>query len=366
MSKRMIALFVFTIVLLAAALAAGLFLRSPAFGRLPGGERLERIERSPNFRDGEFRNRQPTALMTSGRGRVGAMLRFLFGRKPERLRPDSPLRAIKSDLRSLDRTQELLVWFGHSSYLIQTAGKRLLVDPVFCQAAPLSVFNRPFAGTDIYKPEDMPEVDYLIITHDHWDHLDYRTVMRLKARVGRVICPLGVGAHFEYWGFDPGRIVELDWDEETLLDEGFSIRALPSRHFSGRGLRANRTLWASFLVDSPVQRIFIGGDGGYGEHFAEIGRRFGGIGLAILENGQYNEDWRYIHTLPGQLPRVVSDLGVQRVLTVHHAKYALARHPWDEPIENARKLARTDSLQVLMPCIGEIVNIAPEQTENKR
>lgn len=356
---------VFAALLPAAAVAAALWLRSPAFGRLPRGERQQRIERSPNFRDGEFRNREPTALMTSRRGRFGAMLRFVFGKKPPRLRPDGPLAVLKSDLGSLDRKQELLVWFGHSSYLIQTGGKRLLVDPVFCRAAPVSFINRPFAGTDIFKPEDMPDVDCLIITHDHWDHLDYRTVVRLKERIGRVICPLGVGEHFEYWGFDSERIVELDWDEEAGIGEGFTIRALPARHFSGRGLRANRTLWASFLVDSPVQRIYIGGDGGYGGHFARIGRQFPGIALAVLENGQYNADWRYIHTLPGQLADAANDLGARRVVTVHHGKYALARHAWDEPLENARRLAAAGGPEVLMPRIGEVVVIDPQRTENQ-
>lgn len=351
--------------ILLAGVAAAWFLHTPAFGRLPRGERQQRIERSPNFRDGEFRNRQPTVLMTAQKGRIRAMLDFLLAEKPARLRPEEPLQVIRSDLRSLDPSQELLVWFGHSSYLLQTGGRRLLVDPVFCRAAPVRFINRPFAGTDLYTPDDMPEIDYLVITHDHWDHLDYWTVMRLKERIGRVVCPLGVGEHFEYWGFDPQRIVELDWDEEARLDDGFAIRCLPARHFSGRGLRANRTLWASFLVESPVQRIFIGGDGGYGDHFARIGRSFEGIELAILENGQYNADWRQIHTMPEELPRAAEELGARSVVTVHHSKYALARHAWDEPLRNARMLARKDSLRVLMPRIGEVVTIAPQTIDNK-
>lgn len=364
MAKRIVVnlLLILLAVLLVSGIAALLFLNTPAFGRLPGGERRQRIERSPNFRDGQFRNRQPTVMMTSERGRIRTMLGFLFRTGPERLRPESPVRAEKTDLRTLDPSKELLVWFGHSSYLIQTGGKRLLVDPVFCQAAPLSFLNEPFAGADVYSPDDMPDIDYLVITHDHWDHLDYRTVMRLKERIGRVVCPLGVGEHFEYWGFDPFRIDELDWDEQAEGEAGFTIRCLPARHFSGRGLRANRTLWASFLVQSPVQRIFIGGDGGYGDHFAQIGRHYPGIALAILENGQYNRDWQYIHMLPNQLALAAADLGAQKIITAHHSKYALARHAWDEPLENARMLAEKDSFDVLMPTIGAVVAIAPQGT----
>lgn len=350
-------LFILSGIVLAALLAVVLFVSRTDFGRLPRGARQQRIEQSPNFRDGRFRNRQPTPLMTSGKGRLGTMLRFLFGKKAGELRPARAVPAIKTDLRALDPAEELLVWFGHSSYLIQSGGRRILVDPVFCRASPLSFVNRPFPGTDIYTPEDMPPIDYLVITHDHWDHLDYLTVTALRDRIGRVICPLGVGEHFEYWGFAPERIVETDWDETCTPEDGFSFHCLPARHFSGRGLRSNRTLWASFLVESPARRIFIGGDGGYGDHFARIGERFPGIDLAILENGQYNTDWSLIHTLPQYLGRAAKELRVARILTVHHSKYALSRHPWDEPLGNARQLREQDSLDVLTPRIGEPVPI---------
>ena len=267
------------------------------------------------------------------------MWKFLFRENAAGVRPTEPMEVTRTDLKALDANQELLVWFGHSSYLVQTAGRRILVDPVFCRAAPVSFVNRPFAATDAYAPEDMPRIDYLVITHDHWDHLDYETVVRLRERVGRVVCPLGVGEHFEYWGFEPERIVELDWDEEAMTEEEFRVVCLPTRHFSGRGLRRNRTLWASFLIDSPTQRIYIGGDGGYDDRFADIGRRFPGITLAMLENGQYNEAWRYIHTMPEYLGRAARELGAERIVTVHHSKYALARHAWDEPLEHARRLA---------------------------
>lgn len=332
-----------------------IFVNQPSFGRLPRGERLQRIKHSPHYQNGQFSNEELTALMTSDKGRMRAMLDFLF-KKPEKgLQPEQPVSAVKTDLHALDQTKELLIWFGHSSYLIQTGEKRILVDPVFVQASPVSFVNKPFKGADMYAPEDMPAVDYLVITHDHWDHLDYRTVLHLKDRIGKVICPLGVGEHFEYWGFSPADLVELDWGEKAVLDDGFQIHCLPARHFSGRGLSSNQTLWASFLLQSPVRQVYIGGDSGYGKHFAEIGRQFPGIDLAILENGQYNDAWRYIHTLPEYLPCAAKELGAARILTVHHSKYALAHHRWDEPLENARQLVKQDSLKVFMPVIGETV-----------
>ena len=203
----------------------------------------------------------------------------------------------------------------------------------------------------------MPAVDLLVISHDHWDHLDYRTVRELKDRIGKVVCPLGVGEHFERWGFAPERIAELDWDEDTTPVEGFRVFCLTSRHFSGRGLTPNCTLWASYLLETPTRKIYIGGDGGYGNHFAQIGERFPEIDLAILENGQYNVDWRYIHTLPDQLPQAAADLGARKVLTVHHSKYALARHPWDEPLKTAAAMAGHKPPAVLRPVIGEVVEL---------
>lgn len=216
--------------LLVAAIA--LFMNRPEFGRAPRGERLERIRRSPNYRDGAFRNRHATPQLTSGKGWWATMYDFLFERK-ERNRPDHALPAVKTDLKALDPKENLLVWFGHSSYLIQADGLRILVDPVFETASPVPFFNRPFEGTDLYKPEDMPGIDLLVITHDHWDHLDYGTVTKLRDRTGRVVCPLGVGEYFEYWGFDPQRITELDWGEQVALGGGFTVYCRPARHFSG-------------------------------------------------------------------------------------------------------------------------------------
>lgn len=343
-----------SIVLLLIAATVALVLQHPAFGRLPQGERLRRIELSPNYRDGAFQNLHPTPRIVSRKGFVATMWEFLF-RKNSRVEPSVPLPTVKTDLKKLPPEADALVWFGHSSYLLQVGGMRLLVDPVLTSRWPMSWMFRPFRGTDIYTPDDMPAVDVLVLTHDHWDHLDYHTLRALKDRIGKVVCGLGVGAHLERWGFDPARIVELDWNEQASLGEGFVMYCLPARHFSGRGLKSNRTLWASFLLNAPGRRIYLGGDSGYDTHFAQIGSRFAPIDLAVLENGQYNTDWRYIHTLPEQLVQVIGDLHPARVMTVHNSKYALSRHPWDEPLEAIYLAARRDSLPLLTPRIGEVV-----------
>ncbi|MCD8318321.1 MAG: MBL fold metallo-hydrolase [Paraprevotella sp.] len=351
----MLAVYIIIGVMVFTGIAVAVFLHTPAFGRLPRGERQRRIERSPHFRDGQFRNLEPTEFITSKRGRWGVMGKFLFGKHPGNLRPAEPMEVVKTDLRALSRDSDLWVWFGHSSYLFQAGGKRILVDPVSCFAAPVSFVNKAFSGTDIYQPEDFPDIDLLIITHDHWDHLDMQTVKALRTRIGRVICPLGVGEHFERWGFKPEQLIELDWYEQARLDDGFMVHALTARQFTGRGLRSNRTFLASFLFESPLRKVFIGGDGGYGNHFVDIGRRFPDIDVAVMENGQYSTDWRYIHTLPEFQGAEADALGAKHVLTVHHSKYALARHPWNEPLENARCLSEKYGVDVWRPRIGEVI-----------
>lgn len=337
------------------AISAHVILNQKKFGRLPQGERLERVLKSPNFRNGQFQNLQVTPTMTTHHGKGKSMMDFLFKKSNDR-RPDSEIRVIKTDLHKLNPNENVLVWFGHSSYLMQIDGKRFLVDPVFYDASPFSFFNKAFKGTNVFKPSDMPDIDYLIISHDHWDHLDYKTVVEMKEHTRFVICALGVGEHFEHWGFDKNQIIEMDWNEKTIIEEGFSVDCLPARHFSGRGLKRNQSLWASFMLQTPSQTVFIGGDGGYGTHFAKIGKQFSNIDLAILENGQYNEDWRYIHTMPEFLEQEVQDLHAKRVITVHHSKYSLANHPWDEPLETEKKLLN-DSINITIPTIGEVVEL---------
>lgn len=335
-------------------LATLLFVNLPRFGQLPSGERLKRIGLSPNYQNGAFCNQSPTPQLSSDKGRMRTMFDFLF-EKRERNRPDKAMPAVKSDLKNLPMDRDLIVWFGHSSYFLQIGGKKILIDPVFYDASPVSFFNTPFAGTDIYKAEEIPDIDYLIITHDHWDHLDHKTVTKLRERVGKVICPLGVGAHFEYWGYEAKKLVELDWHEASELADNYTIHALPARHFSGRAFRSNQTLWASFLLETPTQTLFISGDGGYDSHFAQIALQYPSIDLALMENGQYNQDWRYIHLMPEDLVRAIGDLNPHNVLTGHHSKYALAKHPWDEPMNAIAAAVAKESIPLLTPTIGEVV-----------
>ncbi|MDL2323245.1 MBL fold metallo-hydrolase [Bacteroidales bacterium OttesenSCG-928-A17] len=357
--NRMITWIILSVIALI-AIAVVTFFNLPKFGSVSKGERLERVKASSNYRNGSFQNLHETKQVTSEGGILSAMGDFLFSKK-ERLEPESALPVMKPDLSNLDRKEDLLVWFGHSSYLFQIDGYRILVDPVFFDASPVSFYNKPFKGTNVFKPEDIPDIDFLVISHDHWDHLDYQTVTALKERIGTVVCGLGVGQHFERWGFDKSAIVEMDWNENHSFDNGLTIHCLPTRHFSGRSPKLNQSLWASYLIDTKQHKIYIGGDGGYDSHYADIGNRFEDIDLAILENGQYSENWKYIHLLPGNIVPAFNDLKAKRLFTVHHSKYALANHPWDEPIKNVVSFAKQNSINLLLPMIGEKVKLIDDQ-----
>lgn len=331
-----------TIILLVVSVVSLALLAQPAFGATPKGNRLDRIKKSPNYRDGQFRNLQSTVMMTADRGRLSTMWHFITEKKNPKRIPTDTIPMTKVNLSALDTNKNQIVWMGHSSYLLVFGGKTILVDPVLTQSFPASMAMKPYPGTDLYKPEDILDIDCLIITHDHYDHLDRGTVKQIRNRVERVICPLGVGAHFEKWDYDPDRITELDWWEDTEVDS-LVITCTPARHFSGRFLKSNPTLWASFMVQYNGRTVFIGGDSGYGIHFKQIGERFPNIDLAILENGQYNEEWRNIHTMPNLLPQVIKDLNPKKVQPVHNSKFALAKHDWDEPMRLIREAAEADS-----------------------
>ena len=332
-------------------------LHSPSFGARPSGERKERILRSPNYRDGRFQNRypMPPSLQRPSLGdRVKILWCFLFDR-PKDVRPTDSIPVVRHDLKKLDRSEDLIVWFGHSGYLLQMDGVRYLIDPVFVEGAPFGIMNAFFRGTKVFDVADLPEIDYLIITHDHWDHLDYHVAKELQNRVRKVYTGLGVGAHLERWGYRPDQIVELDWDESTPTAEGGRVHCLPTQHFSGRGLTSAQSLWASFVLQGTKHSVYVGGDGGFSPHYAVIGKQFPQLDLAILENGQYSEQWSGIHMLPEHLGETMHALGAKRILTVHHAKFALSMHPWKEPLEHAKRLRDEEGLPILMPRIGQIV-----------
>lgn len=354
-SKSLKIMLIIASIILALVISVLLFTQQKKFGKLPEGERLERIKLSPQFKDGIFHNNSHTPTMSEDAKLFSTIKEFLFAKNK---RPSELIPSIKIDLLNLSPEKNILVWFGHSSYFMQVDGKKILVDPVLSgSASPVYFTTKAFKGSDAYTTDDLPQIDYLFITHDHWDHLDYETVMALKPKINKIITGLGSGAHFEYWGFDKERIIEEDWHTEIKLDAGFSVNTTPGRHFSGRGFKANRALWMSFVFQTPSLKIFIGGDSGYDTHFAAIGEKFGPFDLAILENGQYNTAWKYIHLMPSQTLQAAKDLKAKRLMPVHSSKFALANHAWDTPLKTITTENTALGIPLVTPIIGEMVNL---------
>jgi L-ascorbate metabolism protein UlaG (beta-lactamase superfamily) len=331
------------------------FLQSARFGQMPSGARKQRILKSSNYRNGSFMNEEDTPDLTEG-ATFFKVMRYFFFTKNKKVKPPYPLPSVKTDLKNLPAETDCLVWFGHSSYFLQLSKRNILVDPVFSGgASPVWFTTRSFPGSDVYTPSDIPEIDYLFLTHDHWDHLDYKTLLALKPKVKKIITSLGVGAHLERWGFHLSQILEADWNDTIGLEDGFVVHACSARHFSGRSFKRAQSVWSSFAFSTPDRKVFIGGDSGYGKHFKKIGESFGPFDFAFLECGQYNAFWKYIHMMPEETVQAAKDLGTRYLVPVHWAKFELSKHDWDEPIKRVCAEALKKDQALITPRIGELI-----------
>lgn len=332
------------------------------FGKNPGGRRLQRISNSPNYKNGSFKNVEKTSVNPGDTSFFTILKKMIL--RPSTVRPAAEVPNVKPDLQALDPEKPHLVWFGHSSYLLQVNDYKILVDPVFSgNASPFRFFGKAFRGADHFDAEDMPDIDLLIITHDHYDHLDYPSIKKLAPKVKKIVTSLGVGAHLEIWGIKNEKIYELDWWESREIDSGVRLTATPSRHFSGRSVKRAQTLWSSFVLEFFEFKIFIGGDSGYDGSFKKIGQKCGPFDLAMLECGQFGEYWPQIHMFPEQTVQAALDLQVKRTIPVHWGKFVLSYHPWNEPIQRFVDAAEKARVSYLSPRIGEPINFAGDYAQ---
>jgi L-ascorbate metabolism protein UlaG (beta-lactamase superfamily) len=332
-----------------------------SFGAHASGLRLERMKASPRYVDGAFVNTAHVAQGLKKGTAAPTISEFLCG--GQRRTPRAPLPS-QSPLHGWQKAAETglrATWLGHSTVLLEIDGARVLTDPVWGErASPVS-----FAGPKRFQPVPvsvaaLPELDAVIVSHDHYDHLDYPTILELAKRDVPFFTSLGVGAHLQAWGVPAERITELDWWEEARVPgTGLSINAAPSQHFSGRGLGGrNTTLWSSFVVRGPKHTVFFSGDTGLTPEYSAIRQRFGAFDLVLLEVGAFHESWGDIHLGPEHALEALHLLGGGRLLPVHWGTFNLALHAWDEPAETLVRLAPERGAQLVMPMLGEPVEPA--------
>lgn len=322
-------------------------------GRAPSSEVMSQRVPAVQFKNNELQNEIDTPSQTGDFSFTKLIREQISPSNPNR-RPSVALPSVRSNLTELTTKASSIVWFGHSSYLLTLDGMTVLADPIMSgHASPFANLIKSFDGTDVYSTDDLPPIDVLLISHDHYDHLDYETVQKLKSKVKHIVVPLGVGEHFKFWGFDETRITELNWHESTTIGNT-TFTATPTRHFSGRGLKRNNTLWASFVIKNAKHSIYMGGDSGYGPHYQAIGKRYGPFDLAMLENGQYNENWRFIHMMPEETVQAAQDLNAKVLFPVHWGKFVLSMHDWDEPIKRLSVAAAAQKQAYMTPKIGQV------------
>ncbi len=331
------------------------FLLAPQFGRKPDKERIQKIVRSSLYEEGKFINTEDKPVMLPKS--IRKVIRQQFRRTPDRI-PAVPLPSVKPVLPNHTPEDSLsVIWLGHSSVLIKIDGVTILIDPVFGKrASPFYIFGpKPFELSVPFSIEDLPVPDMILISHDHFDHLDYKTIKYIHPEVKSFLVPLGIRDHLERWGVDQNKIHEFDWWEEKKVLEGIQITATPAQHFSGRKGQDNSTLWCSWVIQGSRQRVFFSGDSGYEKHFREIGEKYGPFDLTLMESGAYGRYWPHIHMLPEESVKAHLDLNGKILLPVHWGKYNLAFHPWKEPIERIMAKAREEGVVITTPKIGEIV-----------
>lgn len=353
-------LFLFTILLLL-LFGVGFLYLSPQFGGEASKAQREDYANRSNY-DGEiFYNLQETNMDMSSENMMETLGEFM--EEGEDRAPKGPLPMLFPSRAQIHPDSAMkVIWFGHSAFLVVIDGKNILFDPMFGEvAAP-----HPWLGTPRYNPElpidveDLPAIDAVFFSHDHYDHLDHWSVIALKEKVQHWYVPLGVENHLIEWQIAADDITAMAWGENAEQD-GLQISFTPSRHFSGRGLTDRfATLWGSWVVQGKHEKLFFSGDGGYGEHFKAIGEQYGPFDLALMECGQYNDKWAEIHMMPEETAQAAKDVRSKVMMPIHWGQFTLSLHAWNDPVVRVTQAAETIQQKVITPKMGAVVQLSDD------
>ena len=320
------------------------------------------MQASDHFNGKIYLNPVTTDVMKPGA--FFKVMRKFFSRHPGR-EPKASLGPFSVDLsvfQALLLQSLRITWLGHSSVLIEIDGKRFLTDPIwYDRVSPFKYFGPKRFFKNPLNIFDLPSIDFILLSHDHYDHLDKKSILHLATANIPIVTMIGVGKRLLNWGVKPSLITELDWWQSTQIFEGFTITAAPARHFSGRWINDRfKTLWGSFAIKSPEHNIFFGADSGYFDGFTAIGQKLGPFDLAMLEIGAYNEEWESIHMGPENAVQAAIDLGHPLLMPIHWGTFNLAMHPWKEPVERLIKEADRRDVKLFLPLPGETVAVRNE------
>ncbi len=341
---------------------------SKQFGAKVTEVEKEAYQRSPQWDGQKFNNLEETVMKVPFKAIPKLMFNQLFGRG--KLQPKSPIQHVPFDKQAFleDSEESKFIWFGHSVILCRMNGKTIFIDPMLGpDAAPIAPFKiKRFNTISLELIDELPPIDLLIMSHDHYDHLDLKSIKRLAPKVELFYTALGVARHLKSWGVEESKITEFDWWETKEYNE-MKITFTPTRHFSARGMRDRfHGLWGGWSLQNASEHIWFSGDGGYGEHFKEIGKRLDAFDLAFMECGQYNKLWRPIHLFPEESIVAAKEAGAQLIMPVHWGSFTLSDHTWTEPVEQFVEAAEKESQPYFIPRIGEMFTVRLAKTKKNR
>lgn len=322
-------------------------------------------EQSPHWAKGIFNNLEETQSVINWRQIPGILCKQIKGHPLGMPESDLPMEAFHKESFLDDSEHTKMVWFGHSALLIRMQGQTICIDPMLGpDASPIApTKTKRFTDNVLHVADEIPDIDLLVISHDHYDHLDMASIIRLLPKVKKAFVALGVKRHLIAWGMDGDIIEEFDWWQERE-HQNIRITFTPTRHFSGRGLTSiARCLWGGWVFHTEKEKIWFSGDGGYGDHFKEIGKRFGRFDFAFMECGQYCPDWAQIHLFPEECVKAAIDAGVEKAMPVHWGGFNLSyHHSWTDPADDFVAFAEKSSLPYLTPRLGEVFSLFTQST----